>query len=87
MNQQIRLTLEAGRAIERNSHHPKLVSSVLVLLGHSRKSHQSLQRYEKSDNHVLVCADCPQSPLVRTSRSQEHCARKCKKVKKNFNCR
>ncbi|XP_056878848.1 hepatocyte growth factor a isoform X1 [Takifugu flavidus] len=55
--------------------------------GPGRKSHQSLQRYEKSDNHVLVCADCPQSPLVWTSRSQEHCARKCKKVKKNFNCR
>lgn len=35
---------------------------------------------------MLVCTDC-QPPLVRNSRSQEHCARKCKKVKKNFNCR
>ncbi|CAG01898.1 unnamed protein product [Tetraodon nigroviridis] len=55
--------------------------------GLCRKSHQLLQRYEKSDNRVLLCADCPQSPLVRPSRSQEHCARKCKKVKKNFHCR
>ncbi|KAG8005603.1 Hepatocyte growth factor [Nibea albiflora] len=35
---------------------------------------------------MLVCTDC-QPPLVRNSRSQEHCARKCKKVKKNFSCR
>ncbi|KAM6896809.1 hepatocyte growth factor-like [Lycodopsis pacificus] len=51
------------------------------------RAHQSLQTYEKSDSHMLVCTDCPQPPLVRKSRSQEHCARKCKKVKKSFNCR
>ncbi|XP_038594870.1 hepatocyte growth factor a isoform X2 [Micropterus salmoides] len=51
------------------------------------RSHQSLQKYEKTDSHMLVCTDCPHHPLVRNSRSQEHCARKCKKVKKNFNCR
>ncbi|XP_029019568.1 hepatocyte growth factor a isoform X2 [Betta splendens] len=55
--------------------------------GCCRKSHQTLQRYEKTENHVLVCAGCPQPPLVRDSRSQEHCARKCKKVKRNFSCR
>uniref|UniRef100_A0A3Q1G8B6 Hepatocyte growth factor a n=1 Tax=Acanthochromis polyacanthus TaxID=80966 RepID=A0A3Q1G8B6_9TELE len=46
-----------------------------------RKSHQLLQKYEKTENHMLVCTDCPQPTLVRNSRSQEHCARKCKKVK------
>nr|XP_057933860.1 hepatocyte growth factor-like [Doryrhamphus excisus] len=66
-----------------------LVCALLGMLdaGEARKSRQSLQRYEKSENHLLVCADCPQPPLVRNSRSQEHCARKCKKVKKHFNCR
>ncbi|TKS90811.1 Hepatocyte growth factor Hepatopoietin-A [Collichthys lucidus] len=54
--------------------------------GFCRKNHQSLQKYEKTEGHMLVCTDC-QPPLVRNSRSQEHCARKCKKVKKNFNCR
>lgn len=58
-----------------------------VLAGSCRRTHQSLQRYEKTENHMLVCTDCPQPPLIRSSRSQEHCARKCKKVKKNFNCR
>uniref|UniRef100_A0A8D2ZJ23 Hepatocyte growth factor a n=1 Tax=Scophthalmus maximus TaxID=52904 RepID=A0A8D2ZJ23_SCOMX len=58
-----------------------------VLSGCCRRTHQSLQRYEKTENHMLVCTDCPRTPLVRNSRSQEHCARKCKKVKKNFNCR
>ncbi|XP_056281007.1 hepatocyte growth factor a [Pseudoliparis swirei] len=51
------------------------------------RTHQSLQKYEKSESHTLVCTDCARPPLVRNSRSQEHCARKCKKVKKNFNCR
>lgn len=60
---------------------------VIFFSGCCRRSHQSLQRYEKTENHMLVCTDCPQSPLVRNSRSQEHCARKCKKVKKNFSCR
>lgn len=54
--------------------------------GVCRKSHQSLQKYEKTENHLLVCADCAQRPQVRNSRSQEHCARKCK-VKKSFSCR
>lgn len=58
-----------------------------VLAGFCRSTHQSLQKYEKSESHMLVCTDCPQPPLVRNSRSQEHCARKCKKVKKNFHCR
>lgn len=58
-----------------------------VLAGCCRRPHQTLQRYEKTDNHMLVCTDCPQPPLVRNGRSQEHCARKCKKVKKNFSCR
>lgn len=58
-----------------------------VLAGFCKRTHQSLQKYEKTESHMLVCPDCPQPPLVRNSRSQEHCARKCKKVKKNFNCR
>lgn len=58
-----------------------------ILAGFCIKTHQSLQKYEKTERHMLVCTDCPQPPLVRTSRSQEHCARKCKKVKKNFTCR
>lgn len=58
-----------------------------TLAGCCRRAHQSLQKYEKTENNMLVCTDCPQPPLVRSSRSQEHCARKCKKVKKNFNCR
>ncbi|XP_040031192.2 hepatocyte growth factor a isoform X1 [Gasterosteus aculeatus] len=45
-----------------------------------------LQKYEKSESRMLVCADCPQ-PLVRKVRSQENCAHKCKNVKKNFTCR
>ncbi|XP_041819914.1 hepatocyte growth factor a isoform X1 [Chelmon rostratus] len=66
-----------------------LVCVVVTIMdtGFCRKSHQSLQTYEKTESHMLVCTDCPQPPLVRNSRSQEHCARKCKKVKKNFNCR
>lgn len=56
-----------------------------VLVGFCRR--QSLQKYEKTDSHMLVCTDCPQPSLVRNSRSQEHCAHKCKKVKKNFSCR
>uniref|UniRef100_A0A3Q3W1J6 Uncharacterized protein n=1 Tax=Mola mola TaxID=94237 RepID=A0A3Q3W1J6_MOLML len=55
--------------------------------GFCRKTHQTLQGYEKSESRMLVCTDCPQPPLVRTARSQEHCARKCKMIKKNFNCR
>ena len=62
-----------------------VVSSCLT--GCCKKSHQLLQKYEKTESHMLVCTDCPQTPLVRNSRSQEHCARKCKKVKKNFSCR
>lgn len=58
-----------------------------VLTGFSRRTRQSLQKYEKSESHMLVCTDCPLPHLVRNSRSQEHCAQKCKKVKKNFNCR
>lgn len=58
-----------------------------ALAGCCRRAHQSLQKYEKTENHMLVCTDCPQPSLIRSSRSQEHCARKCKKVKKNFNCR
>uniref|UniRef100_A0A8C5HD14 Hepatocyte growth factor-like n=1 Tax=Gouania willdenowi TaxID=441366 RepID=A0A8C5HD14_GOUWI len=49
--------------------------------------HLCILQYEKTENHMLVCTDCSRPPLVRTSRSQENCARKCKKVKKNFNCR
>ncbi|XP_037317318.2 LOW QUALITY PROTEIN: hepatocyte growth factor a [Pungitius pungitius] len=60
---------------------------VTVLSTGCCRTHQSLQKYEKSESRLLVCTDCPQPPLVRRSRSQEHCARKCKKVKKNFNCR
>ncbi|XP_058479494.1 hepatocyte growth factor a [Solea solea] len=65
-----------------------LVFAVVTLLdsGCCKRPHQSLQRYEKTERRMLVCKDCPQSPLVRNSRSQEHCARKCK-VKKNFSCR
>lgn len=58
-----------------------------VLAGFCIKTHQSLQKFEKTEKHMLVCTDCPQRHLIRTSRSQEHCARKCKKVKKNFTCR
>lgn len=58
-----------------------------VLTGFSRRTRQSLQKYEKSESHMLVCTDCPLPHLVRNSRSLEHCAQKCKKVKKNFNCR
>ncbi|CAG5927518.1 unnamed protein product [Menidia menidia] len=66
-----------------------LVCVVVIIMdtGCCKKSHQLLQKYEKTESHMLVCADCPQSQLVRNSRSQEHCARKCKKVKKNFSCR
>ncbi|XP_047430667.1 hepatocyte growth factor a isoform X2 [Mugil cephalus] len=66
-----------------------LVCVVVTILntGCCKKSHQLLQKYEKTENHMLVCKDCAQPPLVRNSRSQEHCARKCKKVKKNLNCR
>lgn len=70
-----------------NTHYYYVFSIWDVLVGCCRRSHQSLQRYEKTDNHMLVCPNCPQSPLARNSRSQEHCARKCKKVKKNFSCR
>ena len=72
---------------DRTTHTPMLTLSPYVFAGFCRKTHQSLQKYEKTENHMLVCTDCPQSPLVRNSRSQEHCARKCKKVKKNFSCR
>ncbi|XP_037552101.1 hepatocyte growth factor-like [Nematolebias whitei] len=48
---------------------------------------QFLQKYEKTESHVLVCTDCPLTPLVQRSRSQEHCARKCMKLKKKFSCR
>ncbi|KAM9845606.1 hepatocyte growth factor-like [Aulostomus maculatus] len=66
-----------------------VVCVVVTLLdaGCCRRTHQSLQKYEKTESHMLVCTDCPQTPLVRNCRSQEHCARKCKKVKKNFTCR
>eukprot|EP00064_Thunnus_orientalis_P016169 superscaffoldBa00003147_g16232 len=64
-----------------------LVCVVVLDTGCCRRTHQSLQKYEKTESHMLVCTDCPQPSLVRSSRSQEHCARKCKKVKKNFNCR
>lgn len=66
---------------------PCVLSPYGVPAGCCRRPHQTLQRYEKTDSHMLVCTDCPQPPLVRNSRSQEHCARKCKKVKKNFSCR
>uniref|UniRef100_A0A672IWE3 Hepatocyte growth factor-like n=1 Tax=Salarias fasciatus TaxID=181472 RepID=A0A672IWE3_SALFA len=59
----------------------------VFLAGCCKKSHQLLQKYEKTESHMLVCTDCPQPALVRKSRSQEHCARKCNKVKKNFSCR
>lgn len=64
-----------------------LMSCPHILAGFCIKTHQSLQKYEKTERHMLVCTDCPQPPLVRASRSQEHCARKCRKVKKNFTCR
>ncbi|XP_055087883.1 hepatocyte growth factor a isoform X2 [Periophthalmus magnuspinnatus] len=51
--------------------------------GNCRRNHQCLQKYEKTENHMLACTNCPQTPLVRNSRSPEHCARKCKKAKKN----
>ncbi|MEQ2271692.1 hypothetical protein XENORESO_007837, partial [Xenotaenia resolanae] len=47
--------------------------------------HQSLQMYEKSESYMLLCTDCSQTPLIQKSRSQEHCARKCKM--KNVSCR
>uniref|UniRef100_A0A8C6U9B6 Hepatocyte growth factor a n=1 Tax=Neogobius melanostomus TaxID=47308 RepID=A0A8C6U9B6_9GOBI len=56
---------------------------LLCILGHCRRNHQCLQKYEKTESHVLVCTDCPQTPSIRNSRSPEHCARKCKKAKKN----
>lgn len=64
-----------------------LMSCPHTLAGFCIKTHQSLQKYEKTERHMLVCTDCPQPPLVRASRSQEQCARKCRKVKKNFTCR
>ncbi|KAM7367155.1 hypothetical protein PAMP_015079 [Pampus punctatissimus] len=66
-----------------------LVCVVVTMLdtGFCRRTRQSLQKYEKTESHMLVCTDCPRAPLVRNSRSQEDCAQKCKKVKKNFNCR
>ncbi|XP_068163054.1 hepatocyte growth factor-like [Antennarius striatus] len=63
------------------------VAVTIMDTGFSRKTHQSLQKYEKTENYMMVCTDCPQPALVRNSRSQEHCARKCKKVKKHFSCR
>lgn len=63
------------------------VVATILDTGFCKRTHQSLQKYEKSEGHMLVCTDCPQPPLVRGSRSLENCARKCKKVKKNFNCR
>nr|XP_054595709.1 hepatocyte growth factor a isoform X2 [Nothobranchius furzeri] len=64
---------------------------VLVTLvdpGCCQKPHrQFLQKYEKTESHMMICTDCPLTPLVQRSRSQEHCARKCKKLKKRFNCR
>uniref|UniRef100_A0A3Q4MF52 Hepatocyte growth factor a n=1 Tax=Neolamprologus brichardi TaxID=32507 RepID=A0A3Q4MF52_NEOBR len=50
----------------------------IVDTGCCRKSRQLLQRYEKTESHMLVCTDCPQLPLIRTSNSEERCARKCK---------
>ncbi|XP_075886240.1 hepatocyte growth factor a [Nelusetta ayraudi] len=66
-----------------------LLCLVLTLMdaGFCQKSRRCLQKYEKTEKHALLCADCPQQPLVQTSRSQEHCARKCKKDRKNFTCR
>ncbi|XP_034018825.1 hepatocyte growth factor-like [Thalassophryne amazonica] len=66
-----------------------LVVVMVTILGTGcgRRDRHFLQKYEKTESHVMVCTDCPQSPLVRNSRSHEHCARKCKKVKKNFSCR
>ncbi|XP_016532822.1 hepatocyte growth factor a isoform X1 [Poecilia formosa] len=62
---------------------------VMVICVHTgccqKHRRQFLQKYEKSDNHMLICTDCPQTPVVQNSRSLEHCARKCKK--KNFICR
>uniref|UniRef100_A0A3Q2NV28 Hepatocyte growth factor a n=1 Tax=Fundulus heteroclitus TaxID=8078 RepID=A0A3Q2NV28_FUNHE len=43
-----------------------------------------LQKYEKSENHMLLCSDCSQTPAIPKSCSQEQCARRCKK---NFSCR
>lgn len=63
------------------------VVATILDTGFCKRTRQSLQKYEKSEGHMLVCTDCPQLPLVRGSRSLENCARKCKKVKKNFNCR
>uniref|UniRef100_A0AAV2IXU0 Hepatocyte growth factor n=1 Tax=Knipowitschia caucasica TaxID=637954 RepID=A0AAV2IXU0_KNICA len=65
--------------------HQALICTLLTALhtGCCRKNHQCLQKYEKTENHELVCTECPQIPLVRNSRSPEHCARKCKKAKKN----
>lgn len=63
------------------------VVATILDTGFCKRTHQSLQKYEKSEGHMLVCTACPQPPLVRGSRSLENCARKCKKVKKNFNCR
>uniref|UniRef100_A0A3Q3JMG9 Hepatocyte growth factor n=1 Tax=Monopterus albus TaxID=43700 RepID=A0A3Q3JMG9_MONAL len=52
-----------------------LVWVVVTILdpGCCRRTHQSLQRYEKTENHLLVCTNCPQPVVVRNSRSQEHC--------------
>lgn len=61
------------------------ITSLYVLGCCQKPRRQSLQKYEKSENHMLICTDCPQTPVVQNSRSQEHCARKCKK--KNFICR
>ncbi|XP_061570525.1 hepatocyte growth factor a [Cololabis saira] len=60
--------------------------AILVDAGCCKKSRQFLQKYEKTESQVLVCADCP-PPLVRSNSSLEQCARKCKKVKRNFHCR
>ncbi|XP_068611330.1 hepatocyte growth factor-like [Brachionichthys hirsutus] len=57
------------------------VAVTIMDTGFSRKTRQSLQKYEKTESYMMVCTDCPQPPFVRNSRSQEHCARKCK-VKK-----
>ncbi|KAM8884118.1 hepatocyte growth factor-like isoform 1-T1 [Synchiropus picturatus] len=67
---------------------PLLLGVLLALLDARccRGSRQSLQKFEKTENHMLLCTDCPLQPSVRENQSQEQCARKCKKVK-SFNCR
>ncbi|XP_056133728.1 hepatocyte growth factor a [Lampris incognitus] len=64
----------------------KALVCVVISLVDPGCCHPKLQKYEKTENHMLVCTGCPQDSNVQTTRSQERCARKCRKDKK-LSCR